>query len=61
VASSYASGSTPGFSYFETPRLNVELRNTSLAESTIYSPTATQYASVEYTSTAAIFYLAPSG
>jgi hypothetical protein len=61
VASSVTSGSTPGFGYYITPNADAELRNLSLAGSTAYAPTATQAAASEYTSTAAILYLAPSG
>ncbi len=57
VASSVIGGTSPGFGYYGTPRANVELRNAALADTVLYSPTASQSTSSEYSSIAAIFYV----
>ena|GEM_PF-3435243 len=58
VASNYVSGSTTGFSYYETPKGNVEVSDAALGDSTSYAPAAQQSATAEYTSDGAIFYVA---
>jgi hypothetical protein len=60
VGSSSLACTTVGFTCWDTPTANVELRETNLAASTAYSPSATQSANSEYTSTAGIFYLSGS-
>ncbi|MGH9107847.1 MAG: IPT/TIG domain-containing protein, partial [Acidimicrobiales bacterium] len=59
-ASSFLSGSTPGFKYYETARLNVEVSDVSLAPSTRYSATAAQLTAAGYTSIGAVFSASPA-
>src|SRR5579862_9072758 len=59
VNTTFAAGTTSGFSYHTTPAGNAEFSDTSLVATTTYTPAGSQVAAGDYTATAAIFSLIP--